>query len=152
MKYHRIHGSVIESCDRERSVYVNSCSKSTIIRLLYRFYEPKEGRVLVGGVPVNDITLNSLRKQIAIVPQDCVLFNSTIYHNVAYGNLNATREEVENAADMAGLTSAINVMPRGWDTEVGERGLKLSGGQVAWRGDEFGEGEGKGKGLFVLVE
>ena len=113
---------------------------------------------MVGGVPVNDITLNSLRKQIAIVPQDCVLFNSTIYHNVAYGNLNATREEVENAADMAGLTSAINVMPRGWDTEVGERGLKLSGEQVAWgrgkgrRVDEFGEGEGNGKGLFVLVE
>ena len=81
----------------------------------------------MGGVPVNDITLNSLRQQIAVVPQDCVLFNSTIYHNVAYGNLDATQAEVERAADMAGLTSAIAMMPRGWDTEVGERGLKLSG-------------------------
>ena len=126
--YNGVCSVVTESCERVLCMYFNPSSKSTIIRLLYRFYEPKEGRVLVGGVPVSDITLNSLRKQIAIVPQDCVLFNSTIYHNVAYGNLNASREEVENAADMAGLTSAINMMPRGWDTEVGERGLKLSGG------------------------
>ena len=91
-----------------------------------------EGRVLVGGVPVNDVTLDSLRRQFAVVPQDCVLFNDTIYHNVSYGNLNADRSEVEKAAGLAGLTSAINSMPRGWETQVGERGLKLSGQFMSW--------------------
>jgi ATP-binding cassette subfamily B (MDR/TAP) protein 7 len=103
--------------------------KSTIIRLMYRFFEPMDGRVLVGGVPVNEATLNSLRRQFAIVPQDCVLFNDTIYHNVSYGNLLADRSEVEEAANLAGLTEAIGRMPKGWETQVGERGLKLSGGE-----------------------
>nr|QSX72236.1 ATP binding cassette subfamily B member 7 [Halisarca dujardinii] len=103
--------------------------KSTIIRLMFRFFETMSGRISVGGVPVTDATLDSLRRQFAIVPQDCVLFNDTVYHNVSYGNLSASRSEVEEAADMAGLTKAIRNMPKGWETQVGERGLKLSGGE-----------------------
>ena len=81
----------------------------------------------MGGVPINDVTLDSLRRQFAVVPQDCVLFNDTIYHNVSYGDLSAGRDAVEEAAKLAGLSDAIASMPMGWDTQVGERGLKLSG-------------------------
>ena len=80
--------------------------KSTIIRLLYRFYEADKGNIYVAGENINDVSLESLRKQISIVPQDCVLFNDTIYHNVSYGDRSASKEDVVEAARMAGLREA----------------------------------------------
>ena len=101
--------------------------KSTIVRLLYRFYDPESGRILIGDEDIRDVTLDSLRKSIGVVPQDCVLFHNTIQHNVAYGRLSATDDEVMQAVEIAGLKHAIQSMPDGFETQVGERGLKLSG-------------------------
>ncbi|XP_065057329.1 iron-sulfur clusters transporter ABCB7, mitochondrial-like [Rhopilema esculentum] len=103
--------------------------KSTIVRLLYRFYDPDEGRILIAGNDIRDVTLESLRKNIGIVPQDQVLFHDTIYYNILYGRTSATANEVFEAAKMADMHSAILAMPRGYETQVGERGLKLSGGE-----------------------
>ena len=103
------------------------CSKSTIVRLLYRFYDPQDGQILVGGTNIQDVTLESLRETIGVVPQDCVLFHDTIQYNVHYGNLAASNEEVSRAVEMANLHDAIMNMPNQWSTLVGERGLKLSG-------------------------
>ncbi|XP_065907533.1 iron-sulfur clusters transporter ABCB7, mitochondrial-like isoform X2 [Dysidea avara] len=103
--------------------------KSTIVRLLYRFYDPQGGRILVGGTDIQDVTLDSMRKTIGVVPQDCVLFHDTIYYNIHYGNLAASHEQVIRAAEMADLHDAILNMPDQWSTQVGERGLKLSGGE-----------------------
>lgn len=97
------------------------------MRLLYRFYDPIEGRVLVGGQDIRDVTLDSLRKQLSIVPQDSVLFHDTIYHNIAYGRLAASHDEVLAASQLANLHTGIQNMPMKYDTQVGERGLKLSG-------------------------
>lgn len=102
-------------------------SKSTIVRLLYRFYDPKEGRVLIGDQDIRDVTMNSVRQKVGIVPQDSVLFHNSIYYNVAYGRLNASRDEVLKAIELADLQTSIDAMPDGLDTQVGERGLKLSG-------------------------
>lgn len=102
-------------------------SKSTIVRLLYRFYDPADGRILVGGKDVRDVTLDSLRRSIGVVPQDSVLFHDTIYHNVSYGRLSASRDEVMAALQLADLQGAIEAMPQKYETQVGERGLKLSG-------------------------
>lgn len=103
--------------------------KSTVMRLLYRFYEPDQGNILLNGQSVKDVTLESLRGAIGIVPQDMVLFNDTIYYNIAYGDLNAPKEKVEAAAQAAHIHDTIKSMPDGYDTIVGERGLKLSGGE-----------------------
>jgi len=103
--------------------------KSTIIRLLYRFFEPKSGTIKIGGQPIEAVQLDSLRKNIAIVPQDSVLFHNSIKHNIAYGNLQAPEAEVFRAARMAELHESILDWPNGYDTQVGERGLKLSGGE-----------------------
>ena len=97
------------------------------MRLLYRFYDPVEGRVLVGGQDIRDVTLDSLRKQLSIVPQDSVLFHNTIYHNIAYGRLAAGHDEVLAASQLANLHTGIQNMPMKYETQVGERGLKLSG-------------------------
>ena len=104
-----------------------SLSKSTIVRLLYRFYDPADGRILIGGNDIRDVTLDSLRGNIGIVPQDTVLFHNTIRHNVSYGRLSATPEQVLAAVRLADLEGAIESMPMKYETEVGERGLKLSG-------------------------
>ena len=101
--------------------------KSTIVRMLYRFYDPSDGRILLGDQDIRDMTLDSLRRAIAVVPQDCVLFHDTIYHNVAYGRLAAPHEEVLQAVRLADLEGSIAAMPDKFDTQVGERGLKLSG-------------------------
>ena len=101
--------------------------KSTIIRLLYRFYQPTSGNISVGGQDIQLVDLESIRKGISVVPQDCVLFHNTIRHNIAYGDLTASEETVLEAAKMADLHTTIMDWPRGYDTEVGERGLKLSG-------------------------
>ncbi|CAJ0944564.1 unnamed protein product, partial [Mesorhabditis belari] len=103
--------------------------KSTIVRLLYRLYDANSGEISIEGNDVRNVTLDSLRKQISVVPQDCVLFHDTIYYNLAYGNPDATREEVLEAAKMADLHESVTRMPNGYDTIVGERGLKLSGGE-----------------------
>ena len=101
--------------------------KSTVVRLLYRFYDPQSGRVLIGDQDIRDVKLDSLRQSIGVVPQDCVLFHNTIRYNVHYGRLNAPDNEVMNAIDIAGLTRSVEAMPDGLETQVGERGLKLSG-------------------------
>ncbi len=108
--------------------------KSTLGRLLYRFYDVDDGSISIEGDDgalrdVRDYTQASLRKAIAIVPQDTVLFNDTIYYNILYGRPDATREEVEQAARAAHIHASIVGLPDGYDTEVGERGLKLSGGE-----------------------
>ena len=108
--------------------------KSTLGRLLYRFYDVDDGSIAIEGDDgvlrdVRDYTQASLRKAIAIVPQDTVLFNDTIYYNILYGRPDATREEVEQAARAAHIHASIVGLPDGYDTEVGERGLKLSGGE-----------------------
>ena len=107
------------------SIYI--CSKSTIVRLLYRFYDPLEGRILIGGNDIRDVTMDSVRQTVGIVPQDSVLFHNSIFYNVAYGRLSATENEVMQAIRLADLEASINSMPLKYETQVGERGLKLSG-------------------------
>jgi len=107
----------------------SGAGKSTLTRLLYRFYDVDGGRILVDGCDIRDYTQGSLRGAIAIVPQDTVLFNDTIYYNIHYGKTEATRDEVEAAARAAHIHEFIMSMPDGYETEVGERGLKLSGGE-----------------------
>ena len=103
--------------------------KSTISRLLFKFYDPKEGNIFINNTNVNKISQNSLRKIIGVVPQDTVLFNDTIYYNIAYGNTGATKEEIISAAQNADIHDFITILPDGYETIVGERGLKLSGGE-----------------------
>ncbi|CAH8638097.1 unnamed protein product [Schistosoma rodhaini] len=103
--------------------------KSTIVRLVYRFFDVSGGSVLVGGQDVRSVNLESLRHAIAVIPQDTVLFHNTIFYNLQYGNLKATPEEVYEAARLSNIANAIERMPHGYDTQVGERGLKLSGGE-----------------------
>ncbi|MED6247827.1 ATP-binding cassette sub- B member 7, mitochondrial [Ataeniobius toweri] len=103
--------------------------KSTIVRLLFRFYEPQQGNIYIAGQNIREVSLDSLRKALGVVPQDAVLFHNTIFYNLQYGNINATAEEVYQVARLAGLHDAILRMPHGYDTQVGERGLKLSGGE-----------------------
>lgn len=107
----------------------SGCGKSTILRMLYRFYDVQGGAVRVDGQDVRDVTLQSLRANIGVVPQDTVLFHDTIFHNIHYGNLQATEEEVYAAAKLARIHDAVERMPKGYNTVVGERGLKLSGGE-----------------------
>jgi len=103
--------------------------KSTLVRLLFRFYDVTRGKILIDGQDIKTLTQDSLRKAIGIVPQDTVLFNESIFYNIQYGNLNATKEEVKQAAKMAHIHDFIEALPEGWDSIVGERGLKLSGGE-----------------------
>jgi len=103
--------------------------KSTISRLLFKFYDPKEGGIYINNININKISQESLRKMIGVVPQDTVLFNDTIYYNIAYGNTDATKEEVIRAAKNANIHNFISTLPNGYETIVGERGLKLSGGE-----------------------
>lgn len=103
--------------------------KSTIARLLYRFYDVQAGRILVDGQDIAQVTQASLRAQIGIVPQDMVLFNDTIGYNIAYGREGASQSEIEAAARGAAIHDFIVSLPKGYDTRVGERGLKLSGGE-----------------------
>ncbi|XP_006775478.1 PREDICTED: ATP-binding cassette sub-family B member 7, mitochondrial [Myotis davidii] len=103
--------------------------KSTIVRLLFRFYEPQKGNIYLAGQNIQDVSLESLRRAVGVVPQDAVLFHNTIYYNLLYGNIRASPEDVYAVAKLAGLHDAILRMPHGYDTQVGERGLKLSGGE-----------------------
>ncbi|ONG50918.1 metal ABC transporter permease [Pseudoroseomonas deserti] len=103
--------------------------KSTISRLLFRFYDPQAGRILLDGEPIAGITQESLRQAVGVVPQDTVLFNDTIRYNIAYGRPDAEPELVEAAARLAQVHDFVMKLPEGYDTRVGERGLKLSGGE-----------------------
>ncbi|OMJ26378.1 Iron-sulfur clusters transporter ATM1, mitochondrial [Smittium culicis] len=107
----------------------SGCGKSTILRLLYRFYDVDKGSITIDGIPINKMSLDSLRKSIAIVPQDTVLFNSTIFENIAFGNSEATIDEVIEVSKMARLHALISSLPQGYNTPVGERGLMISGGE-----------------------
>jgi ABC-type transport system involved in Fe-S cluster assembly fused permease/ATPase subunit len=107
----------------------SGAGKSTVSRILYRFYDVSGGRVTIDGHDIRDVTQNSLRAAIGIVPQDTVLFNDTIYYNIAYGRPGAPREDIEAAARMAQIHEFVKSLPDGYETRVGERGLKLSGGE-----------------------
>jgi ATP-binding cassette, subfamily B, heavy metal transporter len=107
----------------------SGAGKSTISRLIFRFYDVTGGRILVDGQDVRDVTQTSLREVIGMVPQDTVLFNDTIRYNIRYGRWEATDAEIEEAARLAQIDAFIRTSPHGYDTEVGERGLKLSGGE-----------------------
>ena len=107
----------------------SGAGKSTISRLLFRFYDISGGRILIDGQDIRDVTQMSLRQAIGMVPQDTVLFNDTIRYNIRYGRWEANDAEVEEAARLAQIDSFIRMSPHGYETEVGERGLKLSGGE-----------------------
>jgi len=110
-------------------VGTTGAGKSTLARLLYRFYDVSEGAIEIDGQDIRRVTQDSLRAAIGIVPQDTVLFNDTIYYNIAYGRPAATPDEVVAAAKAAHIHTFIESLPKGYDTGVGERGLKLSGGE-----------------------
>src|SRR5438477_5658141 len=107
----------------------SGAGKSTIARLLFRFYDVSDGAIEIDGQDIRDVTQDSLRRAIGVVPQDTVLFNDSIYYNIAYGRPEAPPEEVVEAARRAQLVDFIAKLPDGYETRVGERGLKLSGGE-----------------------
>ena len=107
----------------------SGAGKSTISRLLFRFYDVQSGSILIDGQDVREVTQESLRAAIGMVPQDTVLFNDTIAYNIRYGRIGASEEEVRRAAELAQIGGFIEALPEGYDTMVGERGLKLSGGE-----------------------
>ncbi len=107
----------------------SGAGKSTLSRLLFRLYDVSGGRILIDGQDIRDVTQESLRAAIGMVPQDTVLFNDTIRYNIRYGRWDASDEEVEAAARTAQIDDFIRMSPKGYETEVGERGLKLSGGE-----------------------
>ena len=107
----------------------SGAGKSTLARLLFRFYEVSGGRILINDQDIRDVTQKSLRAAIGIVPQDTVLFNDTIYYNIAYGRPAATHQEIIAAAQAAHIHDFVVSLPQGYETMVGERGLKLSGGE-----------------------
>lgn len=103
--------------------------KSTIVRLLFRFYDVQSGCILIDGQNIKLVTQESLRQSIGVVPQDTVLFNNTIYYNIEYGKIGARSDEVYDAANLADIHQRILGFPDGYETKVGERGLRLSGGE-----------------------
>lgn len=107
----------------------SGCGKSTILRLLFRSYDTQTGRILIDGQDISAVQLDSLRKQISVVPQDQPMFNSTIMHNLRYGRISATDEEVYQAAKLAQIHDTIIAFPDGYNTQVGERGMMISGGE-----------------------
>jgi len=107
----------------------SGAGKSTVSRLIFRFYEITGGRILIDGQDIREVTQASLRHAIGMVPQDTVLFNDTVRYNIRYGRWDASDAEIEQAARLAQIDGFIRLMPKGYDTEVGERGLKLSGGE-----------------------
>ena len=107
----------------------SGAGKSTISRLLFRLYDVSSGKILIDGQDIRNVTQASLRASIGMVPQDTVLFNDTIRYNIRYGRWDASDAEVEEAAQLAQIDSFIRMSPKGYETQVGERGLKLSGGE-----------------------
>ncbi|KAF1788643.1 P-loop containing nucleoside triphosphate hydrolase [Phytophthora cactorum] len=119
----------VDAGKRVAIVGTSGSGKSTVLRLLYRFYDPQNGTILIDGKDIRQLSLDELRQAIAIVPQDTVLFNDTIFYNINYGRLDATPDEVMNAARVSQIHRSIEAFPDGYNTRVGERGLKLSGGE-----------------------
>ena len=111
------------------AVGASGAGKSTLARLLFRFYDVNEGSIKIDNQDIREVSQDSLRASIGVVPQDTVLFNDSIYYNIAYGRPAASRDEVVDAARAAHILKFIETLPQGWDTVVGERGLKLSGGE-----------------------
>lgn len=107
----------------------SGCGKSTVFRLLYRFYEPTAGRISIDGQDIGSVQIESLRRAIGVVPQDTPLFHADIMHNVRYGRLDASDEEVIEATRKANVDQTIARLPDGYKTMVGERGLMISGGE-----------------------
>jgi ABC transporter ATM len=107
----------------------SGCGKSTVFRLLYRFYDPLAGRIFVDDQNIHDLQIESLRRSIGVVPQDTPLFHSDIMQNVRYGRVDASDEEVKEAAAKAHVHDTIMKLPDGYGTQVGERGLMISGGE-----------------------
>ena len=103
--------------------------KAPIINLLPRFYDPQNGEILIDNQNIVDVNLNSLRKNISLVSQDVILFDDTIITNIAYAKLDATKEEIENACKFAAANEFIEKLPNGYETIIGENGIRLSGGQ-----------------------
>lgn len=120
---------VVEPGQTVALVGMTGSGKSTIARLLYRFYDIGKGSILINGIDLRDVKQESLQRSIGIVPQDTVLFNDTLHYNICYGDFNASQERVEDAIKRAHLKKLIDSMPAGVKTMVGERGLKLSGGE-----------------------
>ena len=119
----------IESGHKVAVVGASGAGKSTLVKLLFRFYDLNSGSITIGGVDISQVSKNSLRKAIGIVPQDTVLFNDTVFENVRYGSPDANDAQVSDAIRLAHLDSFISQLPAGHQTMVGERGLKLSGGE-----------------------
>ena len=107
----------------------SGCGKSTLLRLLFRFYDANAGKITIDGQDIRDLSLDSLRESIGVVPQDTPLFNNTIENNIRYGRIDATFDEVKKAAQRARIADLIERLPKGWDTMVGERGMMISGGE-----------------------
>lgn len=120
---------VVEPGQTVALVGMTGSGKSTIARLLYRFYDIASGSIKINGTDIRDLTQDSLQRSIGIVPQDTVLFNETIYYNICYGDLTASKERVDDAIRRAHLKKLVENMGNGINTLVGERGLKLSGGE-----------------------
>ena len=119
----------IQSGEKVAVVGESGSGKSTLVKLLFRFYDVNKGSITIDKQAINHVSQHSLRKNIGIVPQDTVLFNDTLYENIKYGNTSATIEDVEKAIKLAHLSDFIASLPEGYETKVGERGLKLSGGE-----------------------
>ena len=107
----------------------SGCGKSTVLRLLFRFYDVHSGQILIDGQDIRDVNVDSVRQAIGVVPQDTPLFNHTIYHNIRYGRIDATPEQVHHAARRAQVDEVVERLPAGYDTMVGERGMMISGGE-----------------------
>ncbi|TGO46178.1 hypothetical protein BOTNAR_0607g00020 [Botryotinia narcissicola] len=107
----------------------SGCGKSTVLRLLFRFYDVQEGRILIDGQDIRNVSMESIRRAIGVVPQDTPLFNDSIEHNIRYGNLEASDEKVKEAAQRAKIHSIITTLPDGYKNMVGERGMMISGGE-----------------------
>ncbi|VVM23068.1 Lipid A export ATP-binding/permease protein MsbA [uncultured Gammaproteobacteria bacterium] len=119
----------IEAGQKVAIVGQSGAGKSTLAKLLFRFYDVDSGKILIDGQDIKTHNQHSVQSAIGVVPQDTVMFNESIYYNIAYGKQGATQQEVEAAAKSAFMDKFIEALPQGYDTLVGERGLKLSGGE-----------------------
>jgi ATP-binding cassette subfamily B protein len=126
-----LHGLTFRVAAGERVAVVgpSGAGKTTVFQLLLRFYDPQSGLVLVDGMPVTDVDPSALRQRLALVPQDPVIFATSIGENIRYGRTDASEAEVRRAAELASADAFIHALPQGYATEIGERGVTLSGGQ-----------------------